>query len=263
MDTTTTIWALGDYPRVARDVVWDLGSALVRACDIGPGARVLDVAAGTGNAAIRAAEAGAQVVASDLEPALLETGRREADGAAIEWVHADAQALPFADGEFDAVVSCIGAMFAPDHRATAAELARVCRPGGTIGMVNWTPEGMVGDFFGVFAPYAPSIGGPPPVAWGSEEHVRELLGEHVRSLRLERASVVVDHFARPADLREYYKRHFGPTIAAYAAVADEPERLAALDRDFLELAERWNRGGTYELEYLLVVARTATARGSA
>ena len=163
---TTTIWALGDYPAVARDVVWDLGSALVSACDIAPGGRVLDVGAGTGNAAIRAAEAGAQVVASDLEPALVEAGRRAANGAPIEWVVADAQALPFADGEFDAVLSCIGAMFAPDHRATAAELARVCRPGGTIGMLNWTPEGMVGGFFGVFAPYAPLADGPPPVGLG-------------------------------------------------------------------------------------------------
>jgi ubiquinone/menaquinone biosynthesis C-methylase UbiE len=250
------IWALGDYPRVARDVAWDLGPALVKACDIGPGQRVLDVAAGSGNAAIRAAEAGAQVVASDLEPALLDAGRSEANGAAIEWVLADAQALPFADGEFDAVISCIGAMFAPDQRTTAAELARVCRPGGTIGMVNWTPEGMVGAFFGVFAPYVPPADGPPPVAWGREDHVRDLLGEHVDSLRCRRASVVVDHFARPAEFCEYYKRHFGPTIAAYIAAED---RRAGLDRDFLEFAERWHRDGTYEYEYLLVVATRASA----
>jgi SAM-dependent methyltransferase len=248
-----TIWALGDYPKVARDVVWDLGLPLVNACGIGPGQRVLDVAAGSGNAAIRAAQAGADVVACDLEPALLDAGRRTTDGMAIEWVQADARALPFADGEFDAVISCIGAMFAPDQRATAAELARVCRPGGTIGMVNWTPEGMVGEFFGVFAPYVPPDDGPSPVAWGSEERVRELLGEHVDSLRCERASVVVDHFARPADLCDYYKRHFGPTIAAYAAAGD---RHAELDRDFVEFAERWNHDGTYEYEYLLVVAQT-------
>jgi SAM-dependent methyltransferase len=256
---TTTIWALGDYPRVAREVVWDMGAALVSACDIGPGGRVLDVAAGTGNAAMRAAEAGAQVVACDLEPALLEVGRRASNRGAIEWVQADAQALPFADGEFDAVVSCIGAMFAPDHRATGAELLRVCKPGGTIGMANWTPEGMVGAFFELFAPYGPPADGPPPVAWGSEDHVRALFGEHVESLRLERANLVVDHFARPADLCDYYRRNFGPTMAAYAAVADDPERRAALDRDFLEFAERWHRGGAYELEYLLVVARTATS----
>jgi ubiquinone/menaquinone biosynthesis C-methylase UbiE len=252
---TTTIWALGDYPKVAKDVVWDLGPALVSACDIGPGQRVLDVAAGSGNAAIRAAQAGADVVACDLEPALLDAGRRQANGLAIEWVQADAQDLPFADGEFDAVISCIGAIFAPDQRATAAELARVCRPGGTIGMVNWTPDGLVGEFFAVFAPYEPPLHGPPPVAWGSEDHARDLLGEHVDSLRLRRASIVVDHFASPADMCDYYKRHFGPTIAAYAAVADEPERLAALDRDFLAFTERRNRGGTYEYEYLLVVAR--------
>jgi SAM-dependent methyltransferase len=250
------IWALGDYPKVARDVAWDLGPALVKACGIGSGQRVLDVAAGSGNAAIRAAEAGAQVVASDLEPTMLDAGRSEANGAAIDWVRADAQALPFADGEFDAVISCIGAMFAPDQRTTAAELARVCKPGGTIGMVNWTPEGMVGEFFGVFAPYVAPADGPPPVAWGREDHVRDLLGEHVDSLRCERASVTVDHFERPVDLCEYYKRHFGPTIAAYAAAGD---RSAELDRDFLEFAERWHRDGAYEYEYLLVVA----TRGSA
>jgi SAM-dependent methyltransferase len=248
-----TIWALGDYPKLAKDMVWDLGPALVDACDIGPGQRVLDVAAGNGNVALRAAQAGADVVASDLEPALVDAGRREADGLPIEWVEADAQALPFADGEFDAVMSCIGAIFAPDQRATAAELARVCKPGGTIGMVNWTPEGIVGEFFGVFAPYGPPADGPPPVAWGSEERVRELLGEHVDSLRFRRASVVVDHFARPEDFCGYYKRHFGPTVAAYAAAED---RLAELDRDFLAFAERWDRGGSYEYEYLLVVART-------
>jgi ubiquinone/menaquinone biosynthesis C-methylase UbiE len=247
---TTTIWALGDYPKLARDLVWDLGPALVDGCGIGPGQRVLDVAAGTGNAAIRAAGAGADVVACDLEPALLDVGRHAAP--AIEWVQGDAQELPFADGEFDAVISCIGAMFAPDQRATAAELARVCKPGGTIGMVNWTPEGMVGEFFGVFAPYAPPSDGPSPVAWGSEEHVRDLLGEHVESLTVQRASVVTDHFASPREFCDYYKRNFGPTIAAYASVDDDAE----LDRSFLEFAQRWNRSGAYEYEYLLVVART-------
>ena len=250
-----TIWALGDYAKVAKDVAWDLGPALVKACGIGPGQRVLDVAAGNGNAALRAAQAGADAVACDLEPALLDAGRREANGVAIEWVEADAEAMPFADNSFDVVMSCVGAMFAPHHQPTADELVRVCRPGGTIGMINWTPEGLVGDFFGVFAPYTPPLDGPPPVAWGSEEHVRDLLGEHVQSLSLERASVVVDHFASPREFCDYYKRNFGPTIAAYASAADD----AALDRSFLDLAERWNRGGAYEYEYLLVIA----TRGSA
>src|SRR5262249_24315336 len=151
------------------------GAELVEACEIRAGQRVLDVAAGTGNTAIRAAEAGAQVVASDLTPANFEAGRREARvrGVELEWVEADAEALQFADGEFDVVTSSFGAIFAPDHHAVADEMLRVCRPGGTIGMLNFTPEGLFTDFLGVFAPYVP----PPPqgarsaALWGSEEHL--------------------------------------------------------------------------------------------
>jgi ubiquinone/menaquinone biosynthesis C-methylase UbiE len=143
-------WALGDYDRFARELVWDLGPELVEACAIGPGQRVLDVAAGTGNVALRAAQAGAQVVASDVTRESLAVGERNARelGLEMEWVQADAQALPFANGEFDVVTSAVGAIFAPDHQAVADELLRVCRPGGMIGMVNFTPEGNAADFFG-------------------------------------------------------------------------------------------------------------------
>jgi ubiquinone/menaquinone biosynthesis C-methylase UbiE len=147
-------WALGDYDRFARALVWDLGPELVEACGIGPAQRVLDVAAGTGNVALRAAQAGAQVVASDVTRESLAVGERNARelGLEIEWVQADAQALPFANGEFDVVTSAVGAIFAPDHQAVADELLRVCRPGGMIGMVNFTPEGNAADFFGALAP---------------------------------------------------------------------------------------------------------------
>jgi ubiquinone/menaquinone biosynthesis C-methylase UbiE len=130
---------------------------LVRACGITTGQRVLDVAAGTGNTAIRAAEAGAKVVASDLTPENFEAGRREAEvhGVELHWVQADAETLPFADREFDVVTSSFGAIFAPDHRAVAAEMLRVCRPGGTIGMLNFTPEGLISDFFGAPRPTCP------------------------------------------------------------------------------------------------------------
>ena len=258
------MWALGDYPKTVKDVIHELGPRLVAACGIAAGERVLDVAAGAGNAAIPAAQAGAQVVASDLTPELLHAGRREASarGIELEWVEADAEALPFADGEFDAVISCIGAMFAPDHRATADELVRVCRPAGKIAMINWTPEGAIGDFFKVFAPYVPPPppDAVPPVAWGREDHVTELFGDRVEFLELRREKLSIDHFARPVDLREYYKANFGPAIAAYANVAGEPARVAALDRDFADFASRWNRGepgapAAYEFEYLLVVAR--------
>ncbi|MBD9735784.1 class I SAM-dependent methyltransferase, partial [Streptomyces sp. H28] len=140
------MWAQGDYPAVAAELIPGLGAVLVEACGVGPGDRVLDVAAGTGNAAIPAALAGAEVVASDLTPELLETGRRLAEdrGARLSWETADAEALPYEDASFDTVLSCVGVMFAPHHRAAADELLRVCRPGGTIGLVSWTPEGFIG-----------------------------------------------------------------------------------------------------------------------
>ena len=141
---------------------------------------MLDVAAGTGNASIRAAERGADVTASDLTPELLDAGRKvaEADGLELEWVEADAENLPFEDGSFDVVMSSIGAMFAPHHQAVADELVRVCRPGGTIGLLSWTPEGMIGALFrtmGQFMPPPPPGAQPPPL-WGSEEHLRGLFG---------------------------------------------------------------------------------------
>jgi ubiquinone/menaquinone biosynthesis C-methylase UbiE len=258
-------WALGDYHRFAKATVWERGAELVEACEIRAGQRVLDVAAGTGNSAIRAAEAGARVVASDLTPANFEAGRREARarGVELEWVEADAEALQFADGEFDVVTSSFGAIFAPDHRAVADEMLRVCRPGGTIGMLNFTPEGLFTDFLAVFAPYAPP---PPPGArspalWGSEEHVRGLFGNRVEFLELSRREYA-ERAATPHEYVELFKQTFGPIVATYRSLADQPERSAALDRDFLEFAERANSGpaegpAEYRYEYLLVIARPA------
>ncbi|MGH2715919.1 MAG: class I SAM-dependent methyltransferase [Solirubrobacteraceae bacterium] len=260
---TRAAWALGDYHRFAKQTIWDLGEVLVRACGISTGQRVLDVAAGTGNTAIRAAEAGAEVAASDLTPENFDAGRREAEarGVELEWVEADAEALPFADGEFDVVTSSFGAIFAPDHRVVADEMLRVCRPGGTIGMLNFTPEGLISDFFGALAPYMPP---PPPEAlppalWGSEEHVRELFGDQVESLEMTRRHYV-ERAASPGDYRELFKQTFGPVVAIYASLGEEPERAAALDRAFLEFATRANSGqpegpAEYRYEYLLVVAR--------
>ena len=141
-------WAAGDYHRFASDLVWDLGAELVSACGIRPGDRVLDVAAGSGNVALRAAAAGAAVVASDLTPENFAAGRRAAQrsGLAIDWVQADAEDLPFADAEFDVVTSSVGAMWAPDHQLVADELVRVCRPGGTIGMINFAADGLLAGF---------------------------------------------------------------------------------------------------------------------
>ncbi|MDX6648086.1 MAG: hypothetical protein QOJ97_37, partial [Solirubrobacteraceae bacterium] len=141
------MWASGDYPSMVETFLLPLGPRLVEACGIAPGMRVLDVAAGTGNASIPAAQLGANVTASDLTPELLEAGRRNAEskGIELEWMEADAENLPFADESFDVVMSSIGAMFAPHHQDVADELVRVCRPGGTIALLSWTPEGMIGE----------------------------------------------------------------------------------------------------------------------
>ncbi len=245
----TNPWALGDYHEFATTMVWGLGPELVSACAIGRGQRVLDVATGSGNVALRAAETGADVVALDITPESLAAGRIEGDrrGLTIDWVEGDAQDLPFADGEFDVVASSVGAMFAADHEAVAGELVRVCRPGGTIGMINFTPEGLAAEFFALFG--APTT----PTLWGSEEHVRELFGDRVSALVMNRRVLVERHADGPEGYVEFYKRTFGPVVATYAAASDP----AALDRDFLDFARRANRGSPaeYHYEYLLVTAR--------
>jgi SAM-dependent methyltransferase len=258
------MWALGDYPALAADLVSGLGPVLVEACGVGPGDRVLDVAAGSGNAAIPAARAGASVVASDLTPELFEAGRQEAarQGAQLEWRQADAENLPFADGEFDTVLSCLGVMFAPHHQSSADELIRVCRPGGTIGLISWTPEGFIGQMFATMKPYAPPPppGAQPPPLWGREDHVRSLLGDQVTNVRARRQSVRIDLFGRPEDFRDYFKARYGPTIAAYRAIAADPDRTAALDAELADLARRHGTvsatGSTaMAWEYLLFTAR--------
>jgi ubiquinone/menaquinone biosynthesis C-methylase UbiE len=255
------MWALGDYHRIAKEFYWGYGPELVGACAIGPGQRVLDVAAGTGNVALRAAEAGAEVVAVDITPEQFEAGRREAAerGVEVEWVEGDAAALPFGDDEFDVVTSSAGAIFAPDHQQVADELVRVCRPAGAIGMINFTPGSMVDHFFAAFARYGPPPDGElSPILWGSEQHVRELFGDRVDPLALTRKSYLERSRGGPREFCEFYKETFGPIVGLYASVP--PETAEAIDRDFLDFAIRWGREGAdgrteYEVEYLLVVAR--------
>jgi SAM-dependent methyltransferase len=256
------MWASGDYPELASDLVSSLGPALVEAVGVGPGDRVLDVAAGAGNAAIPAALTGATVIASDLTPELFEAGRRQAAaaGAELEWREADAEDLPFRDGEFDVVLSTIGVMFAPHHQVAADELLRVCRPGGRIGVLSWTPQGFVGQMLGAMRPYAaaPPPGAQPPPLWGDEQHVRELFGDRVRDVSVSLGTVRIERFARPEEFRDYFASHYGPTIAAYRNVGDDRERVAALDHDLVELAKKHDQGSGERLllgwEYLIVTA---------
>ena len=250
---------------MAAELIPALGPELVRACGIRAGQRVLDVGAGSGNAAIPAAALGARVTASDLTPELFDAGRRIAAdrGVDLEWVGADAEALPFPDGSFDVTMSCVGAIFAPRHQAVADELVRVTRPGGTIGMINWTPTGFIGALFATMKPYAPPSppGASPPPRWGDEQHVRELFGDRVTALKMRRRTVVMDDVTDPSDLREYWKRTYGPTVATYRFASAQPERVDDLDRDFLRFLTDWHRidaagRAGYDAEYLLVTART-------
>lgn len=255
------VWASGDYPAVAEEIIPDLGAILVRASGIHSGQRVLDVGAGSGNAAIPAALTGADVVASDLTPELFDAGRRLAAkrGANLDWQVADAEAMPFGDDQFDAVISCVGVMFAPHHQISADEMIRVCKPGGTLGLISWTPSGFIGRMFAAMKPYAPPPppGALPPPLWGDETHVRELLGERVTDVMAQRDTLRVDHFDGPEDFVDYFKTNYGPTIAVYRALAEEPDRAAALDRELADLAREFDVGdGSFVMdwEYLLLTA---------
>jgi SAM-dependent methyltransferase len=254
------MWALGDYPAVAADVIPTLGATLVAACNVGAGERVLDVAAGTGNAAVPAALAGADVVASDLTPELFIDGRARAvaRGADLSWVEADAEALPFADSEFDVVLSCVGVMFAPHHQTAADELVRVCRTGGRIGLLSWTPEGFIGQMFATMKPFAPPPppGAQPPPLWGDPNHVQALLGDRVTAVAARRETVTVDLFVTPDEWLDYFKANYGPTIAVYRSITADPERVAELDRELIAFASRYaGDGGAMEWEYLLYTGR--------
>jgi SAM-dependent methyltransferase len=255
------MWASGDYPSMVETWLLPLGPRLVEAAGIGPGMRVLDVAAGTGNASLPAARRGARVTASDLTPELLAAGRARArrDELELEWIEADAESLPFEDASYDVVISAIGVMFAPRHERAAHELVRVTRPGGRLAVLSWTPEGMIGDLFRAMKPFMPlpPPGAQPPPLWGSEEHLAGLLGDRVGVLSSERDVLEVTAFAQPRDFADHFRARYGPTIAASANAARDG-REEELDTVLDELAERWNQGtannARFELEYLLTVA---------
>jgi ubiquinone/menaquinone biosynthesis C-methylase UbiE len=259
------MWASGDFPAVATQVIPQLGPVLVAAAGIKAGDRVLDVGAGSGNASLPAAALGAQTVASDLTPELLEAGRLDAEsrGLELEWRQADAEALPFEDDSFDVVISCLGVMFAPHHQPAADELLRVCRPGGTISLLSWTPEGFLGEMFSTMKPYAPPPppGAQPAMLWGSESHVRDLFGDRISDVEARRENLRVDAFKTPEEFREFFKATYGPTISVYKNIGDNADRAADLDAELAHLGREYDQGtpgtsGTVmDWEYLLFTAR--------
>ena len=254
------MWASGDYPHMVETFLLPLGPRLVDTLELTPETRVLDVAAGTGNASLPAAVRGAQVTASDLTPELLEAGRARAEAAGLDlaWVPADAENLPFDDGSFDVVMSAIGVMFAPHHQAAADELVRVCRPGGTIALLSWTPEGMLGELFRTMKPFMPPPppGAQPPPLWGGEEHLQGLMGGRVHFHTLERDVLEITAFERPQDYAEHFKAYYGPTIGARAN-AVRNERADEFDAALDAFCDTWNVGtpeqARFEKEFLVAV----------
>lgn len=252
------VWSQGDFAKigVAAQIVQE---ELCEAIDVLPGRRLLDVACGAGNGAIAAARRQAEAVGLDYVPALLERARERAaaEGYEIEFVEGDAQALPFEDASFDYVISTFGAMFAPDQERAAAELLRVCRPGGKIGMANWPPRGLVGGgMFKVIAGHAPPPPGvPPAVLWGTEERLRELFGDGVSELTVTDRQVNFRYHS-PEQWLAFFREYFGPMMMAFARVGEEGAE--ALERDLLDVMRKANRAGDEALvapaDYVQVVA---------
>ena len=246
-----TTWAAGDYPSIAERELWPLGEEIVRCVGVQPGENVLDVACGSGNAAIRAAHSGAHSVGLDLTPELFAAGRRAAAaaGVEVEWVEGDAEALPLDDATFDVVVSVLGVMFAPRHRVAAAELARVLRPGGRLALLCWTPDRAIGRVFTTLARYLPELPpfASPPLLWGQEEHLRSLFADAGVDLRSERGTAHFPPFATAGDDLEYRLARFGPLMAA-RSVATAAGRWPDLHRELLALHE-----GLTSAEYLLTL----------
>lgn len=256
------IWSKGDFAMVA-NLVYFPSEHLAEALEIVPDERVLDVACGSGNAAIAAARRSwGKVVGADYVPTLLERGRERAaaERLEIEFVEADAQNLPFEDASFDVVTSVFGAMFAPDQQKTADELLRVVKPGGRIGMGNWAPDGNVGTMFKTISKHAPPPPGvPSPLLWGSEDHVRQLFGDGIAELRTE-LRVSRQPFRSADHYIEFFRTYFGPTQMAYERVGPDGEQALTDDlRSFLEAANTaGERAMVLEGEYLEVVATRAS-----
>jgi SAM-dependent methyltransferase len=250
-------WAAGDYPLLS-ELISDVGERVVASAGIEPGMSVLDVACGTGNAALPAARAGARVTGLDLTPKLLEAGRARAAsaGVEIEWVEGDAEELRFADDSFDRVLSTFGHMFAPRHRRAADQMMRVCRGGGAVGICCWTPEGTTGDVFAAAASYMPPPPefAEPPILWGTEAHVREMFPD-ATDFEFERHSTTIE-WESVSGWAAYFFERFGPLVTAREMLG---ERFTELSEKIIEVFERRNEASDGSLrlpqEYLLSVIR--------
>ena len=255
-----TTWASGDYGRIGVRLQL-VGESLCEAVDVRSSDNVLDVAAGTGNASLAAARRFADVTSVDYVPELLDQGlrRAEADGLTLLTRVADAENLPFAEAEFDVALSTFGVMFAPNPARAASEMLRVVRPGGRIGLANWTPDGFVGELFRVVGRFVPPPAGlASPAAWGTETRLVELFGPQARNLRTERKSYVFRYLSADHWVEEF-RRYYGPVLRAFEAL-DESGR-AALHDALLELLRKHDRGGQRALvvpaDYLEVVIERA------
>lgn len=251
------VWSSGDYGKIA----WltpPLAEELCEAVELRAGSKILDVATGTGHVALSAARRFCEATGVDFVPSLIEIARRRAEieGLSVEFREADAENLPFDDDSFDAVLSVVGAMFTPNQERTAAELVRVCRPGGTIGMINWTPTGYVGEMFKAVAKHVP----PPPelkpaTLWGSEERVRELFGDRVTSVSFKRGALIQNYLSAE-HFGQFFISNYGPTLKAAESL--DPAARGRFVADLTALAERYNRaaGGplAIEAEYVTVIA---------
>lgn len=249
-------WSSGDYAVVGR-TLQIVGENLCEVVDLRAGERVLDVAAGNGNATLAAARRFAEVTSTDYVPTLLERGRAraEAEGLQVAFREADAEALPFADGAFDVVLSTFGVMFTPDQARAAAEMTRVCRAGGRIGLANWTPGGFIGELFKVLGRYLPPAAGlRSPALWGTEERLKELFGNAATSI-VASPRIFNFRYRSPAHWMEVFRNFYGPVNRAFLAL--DPPNQGDLERDILDLLSRFDRGGASGLvvpsEYLEVV----------
>lgn len=250
-------WEAGDFAEIAKGIE-STAEAFVERLNIQPGMKVLDVACGSGNLAVIAAKKGAEVTGIDIADNLIEAAKQRAaaEGLEIKFEQGDAEAMPYADESFDLVMTMFGAMFAPRPDVTAAELLRVCKPGGRVAMANWTPEGFAGQMFKLGGKYVPPPSMPPPVLWGVPEMVKERFGDGVSDLQMNARMADMVFEYGPADVVEHFKRYFGPTVMALNAMGEENHE--AFTADLLQLWTENNTktdGTTHAKgEYLEVIA---------